>query len=333
MPSVAPQTTTEPSAATTTESPAWRSHLQEQYGIDGSRFSDETQALDYTLRGFMALQQQAAEQEAQYQAQIAQLRQAQQQPIAPVAPAPQPAPQGKWNPPEYDARWNRLLQMNQATGLYEPLVPGSVNPEIVQKANARAEWERKWQSEFQDNPFEFMNKGLEDKFKAAEEAAYKRAVEYFQSQQNQATIQTTVKSTIDNHKEWLYQKDAMGGLGFDAAGRPLLTAKGQQYAQAVEQLARSGVQDPVVQNEIALQMIGHQAQAAQPANRITQFAGAPAARNFAEALHTGSRNGSSQPVVAGAIAPSTTPGSFLAMAEQTMREQGMSLSGGSVSPV
>jgi hypothetical protein len=331
--SYAPAASSEPSAPAAPQEPDWREHLSKQWGLDPQGFQSPNQAIDYSLQALVTMQQ---EREA-YQARLAQYEQqlaAFSQPAAPVQAQPAPQqPEPLWNPPEYDPTWNRFLQMNPTTGLYEPVSKDVVNPEIVRKANERAAWERKWQTEFANNPFEFIKKGMQDEFKKAKEEAYQQAVEYFQQFQSQQTLQQSVQSTVQNHSEWLYQKDALGNVGLDAQGRPLLTEKGKSYAQAVETLARSGVSDPKVQDQLALQLIGHTGQAAQPANRLAQYAGTPAARNLAEALHTSNRSGSNQPVVAGAVGPATTPGSFLAMAAESMREQGLNLSSGNVTPV
>jgi hypothetical protein len=243
-------------------------------------------------------------------------------------------PKSKWSPPEYNPQWTRLLQMNPRTGLYEAAVPGSIDPSIVEKANARANWEREWQAKFAENPYEFIASGLEEKFQQAEEKAYERAIQYFQSLEQERALSSNVEKTVHQHSEWLYQKDSLGNVGRDARGLPLLTEKGQSYVRAVETLYKAGVVDPATQDQLALSMIGHnQAQVASAPSRAEQYAGQPAARNLAEALHSGNRNGASKAAMVGEVGEPATPGSFLALAAGPMRERGIALSSSAPTPI
>lgn len=328
-PPTAPAAAT-PAATPAAEVPAWQERLK-GWGVDGSQFQSSEQAIDFVLQSAQGLTQNYEQKLAQYEQYIRSLS------------APQPAPAAEvkteqkqesfWNPPEFDPQYTRLVTMDPATGLYKPIVEGGVSPDIVAKANARAAWERKWQTEFANNPFDFMRKGFQDDYKQIEDRAFERAVKYIESRDQGREVQTTVQSTIEQHRDWLYQKDLAGQPLRDAAGRYVLTDKGGSYYRAVEQLANSGVSDPRAQNAIALQMIGHQAAAPAAATRVEQFAGTPATRNLAEALHTTNRAGSLSPTVAGTVGPSPVAGSFLALASQAMAEQGIRLTDGLVTPL
>ena len=327
-------------APSTPVSDEWREHIAKSYGIDAKTFASPSQAIDYSMQAYIKAAQDQQRLQSDYQQRLAAYEQqlAVYQNLAGQRATPEPTPAesvpGKWSPPEYNRDWSRFLQMNPQTGLYEAIEGVNIDPEIVTKANARADWERKWQAEFAENPGEFTYKQLEHKFKEVEENAFNRAKEYFEGLRQQEQLNQAINGTVQSHSDWLYQKNAMGGIGRDAYGTPLLTEKGAKYVSAVETLLKAGVTDPTTQDQLALALIGHSDQPeVTPASRAAEYAGQPAARNLAEALHTSNRNGSNQPVVAGAVETTATPGSFLAMAAGPMREQGIALTSGTITPI
>ncbi len=328
--SAVPSATPAP-AATPAEVAAWQQELG-QWGIDYSNFQGPEQAVAFALQSAQGIAEQTRQQLAQREQQLAQYEQQLRSFSQPAAPKPQAVDPNAWNPPEFDSRWTPALELDQATGLYKPAVDG-VPAEVVAKANEYAKFTRDWQSEFAKNPYEFMKKGITGELKSVEDRAYERAVQYIEAKQQEQAIDHTVQSTVAKHGEWLYQKDMTGNILKDHTGRRVLSQKGATYYKAVEELARSGVSDPSTQDRLALQMIGHASQAASPASRIEQFAGAPAARNLSEALHTAHPGGSLSPTVPGAVGPSPVEGSFLAMAKQEMAARGISLTGDVVSTI
>lgn len=309
---------------TTAELAAWQAELN-QWGLDPKNFQGPEQAVAFALQSAQGIAEHHKNQIAQYEQQLRALH----QPTAPK-PAEPVADESAWNPPEYDARWTGALQLDEATGMYKARYDG-VPPEVIAKANERASWERNWQSEFAKNPHEFVKKGLKKELESVEDRAYQRAIKYIEAKNQEQFIDSTVQSTITKHGEWLYQKDVAGNILQDATGRRILSPKGATYYKAVEELAQNGVADPRVQDTMALRMIGHAAQTATPASRIEQFAGTPAAKNLAEALHATAVGGANSPAVPGAVGPSPVDGSFLAMARQEMAARGISLTGDVVS--
>jgi hypothetical protein len=334
-----------PAAPASSLDQAIATHLREQYGVDPSQFQSTQQIIDYFGQAAYAAQH-AVQMLPQYEQQLAAL---QQQLYSGASPNPQfnaaspagtaspqlPAgPQKAWNPPEFDPEWMQHVRFDSQTGAYVPNVPGAVDPTIVQKVNARAAYQQKFQREFMQNPEETMWKILEqrldERLKAQESRAVQQAIQHFEQQQFAQTSQQTLNQVIESNRDWLYASDATGQPLIAANGQRMLTVEGMAYAKAVKELVDSGIPEHETQklNALALRMIGRGAKAAPPSaeDRAAAFAAVPP-NGLAQALHTPTQNGASVPSAAGAVVPATNPTSPWAIAQAEMAKLGISTNG------
>jgi hypothetical protein len=326
--------------------PVIASHLREQYGVDPSQFQSPQQIIDYFGQAAYAAQH-AVQLLPQYEQQIAAL---QQQLYAGASPqgaslnAASPAgaaspqlpagPQKAWNPPEFDAEWMNHVRYDRESGAYVPNAPGTVDPSIIQKINARANYQQKFQRDFMNNPEETMWKileqRLEERLNSNQSQAIQQAIQHFEQQQYTQASQQTLNQVIETNREWLYARDAQNQPLIAANGSPMLSADGMAYAKAVRELVDAGIpeHDTPRLNALALRMIGRNTKAAVPTpqDRAAAFAAVPP-NGLAQALHTPSQNGASVPSAAGTLAPSPNPQSPWAIAQALMAKQGISTNG------
>lgn len=337
--------TTSPTQQAPALDPAIANHLREQYGVDPSQFQSQQQIIDYFGQAAYAAQH-AVQMLPQYEQQIAALQsqlyaggnpgsQINTQSPAGAASPQQPAgPQKAWNPPEFDPDWMNHVRFDRETGAYVPNVPGTVDPAIVQKINARAAYQQKFQRDFMNNPEETMWKILEQRFEQRlqdqQAQAVQQAIQHFEQKQFAETSMKTLNEVIETNRDWLYARDAQGQPLIAANGLPMLTVEGMSYAKAVKELVDAGIPEHDTQrlNALALRMVGRSPKPVQqtPESRAAAFAAVPP-NGLAQALHTPSQNGASVPSAAGAIAPATNPTSPWAIAQALMAKQGISTNG------
>jgi hypothetical protein len=186
-----------------------------------------------------------------YQAwQQAQGRGGQPQPGQP-APAPQPqAPANPFGVPKFDLRNLSLIQRGE-DGRYQvdPYAP----PGLLQEAQAYQEKLAQATHGFFTEPEKYLEPIVR---RIAEAVAQQTHQQQFGQVQQQQFAQQTLRENAD----WLFEKDAAGNVvqEFDVrTGQPKqkLSGWGLQYAQEVQRLAQSGVNDGRQQHELAVRHV------------------------------------------------------------------------------
>lgn len=212
------------------------------YGYDLSQFNDDRSALAHLIQQAQAAKQRdyyadLGRQIAPRAGEIRQFLSNQQQ------HQNQPKQRQAWEAPEFDPRWQALVDRDESTGMY--LSKPGVDPEIARKVNEYANW----RTNFDRNPAEVLNGMVESR---AREIARQVSDEQFRGYREQQEV----SSILSQNASWLYQTDEQGRpITNPATGRPMASAMGQRYMTHVENLTRSGVTDPATQNMMAKQLL------------------------------------------------------------------------------
>lgn len=184
----------------------------------------DEEILGRLTEGYTSAQQMQAElarqrQEAEwYRYQLAQAQQQRQQPAQPQV-QPQEQPRAKWNPPEYDPNWLKLLKKDEQGNLVP--VPGAA-PDLVQKVTNYSNWLEEQQQKFYRDPadFIFQSSDLEDRIASrVNEIVEQRIV----AQRNQEEAERAWQI----HAGWMTEKDKTGNPIVGPNGMPQLTHEGQ----------------------------------------------------------------------------------------------------------
>jgi hypothetical protein len=244
-------------------------------GVDlRGQFQDDQAALAHLavayrqsqqMQPFVPYLQQYAQHGEQFQAWMRQQAQAQQQ--------AQQAQQ--WKPPEFDPRWQQMVQRNPITQALEP-APGAP-PDVVQKLQAAEAHRRSFLEKLPFDPMGALKQaGVEDLIRAEAQKIVQEQLGSYQAQQQAASF-------IQENSGWLHQRDAQGNVARDPmTGRPQLSEWGQKFAGYLQQLEpRYGAQAAQNMALTAIQrdfLYARQQAAAQPA--ATAAAGQTANEQF-----------------------------------------------------
>lgn len=277
------------------------------YGLDLSGQPDDHSAFVHLIQ--LANQNKQADYYAQLGRQIAPRYKEIQAAIArpPAAPAEPKA----WEAPEFDDRWLGLVDRDEATGMWvgKPGVPQS----IVDGTQKYADW----MQGFQRNPMATLNPWLEDRL---ESLVTERLDARFAAQH----ARTQATSILDQHSSWLYQADEHGRRLTDKQGRYIPTPEGAKYYGHIQTLARAGVTDTALADQLARQLLAadlaaKQATAGQPPRPGTAAATRRPSTNTVQAPGNQQRRPSARP-----DAPSDTEGTSLAdLMRAAMKEEGV----------
>ncbi len=172
---------------------------------------------------------------------------------APGAPTPPAAPaqENIFGLPAFDYRLLDFVQKDPSTGQLVPVM--GAPPDAVIRVQAFQEQLRKAQQGFFENPMQYLEKPI-----AA--LVEKRAAEMYGQQFGQYQSEMTARQIVAEHDSWLFSRDAQGQKQFTfdpASGRnvPVLSSWGNYYQQCINDVERSGVQDPAQQHRLALSMV------------------------------------------------------------------------------
>lgn len=307
-------------------SPALSEIVSKSLNLSPSQFSSDQQVAEYItgqlssagktineLRQRQEAERYYAQQQAE-QARLAQQQQVQQ-------------PQRADGPPDYDPEWEKLVTYNSETGTYQP-INSYVPLDIATKVNNYAAYVRKTQQEFLRNPQEFIAKAYENKLNEFAENLEKSIFEKFSNYQRQTQIQDQAKVIAQNHVDWAFQKDANGNFLTDPYNnQPIMTQQGQAYQRALIQLRQSGMSDPATLDYFALAAAGvgreNQPQQPDPNARRQQF-GSNGNPNLAAHTAGVGGGGVQQPASDNFVTPN--PNSFMALAAEQARKQGIEFS-------
>lgn len=206
---------------------------------DASSDEDAARQLVAYLQNTQRVQQQREYQLHQYHQQLQQL-QAQREAVQ--SPAAQAPAKSKWEAPEYDPAWLNLVRKDAEGNLVA--VPGA-QPDLPQKLQAYAEWQRQQEQKFYQNPGEFILPQIQDQVRDLIRSEIEGGLAQRQSE-------AFVRNVVAQNADWIYAKDPAGNTAIDpTTGSPLMTAEGQRYFQYAQQAVQLGIGDPVQQDAYA----------------------------------------------------------------------------------
>lgn len=150
-----------------------------------------------------------------------------------------------WKAPEYDPAWESLVKLNPETQLYEginPFVPANV----VQGMNSYREWKRKSLNDLIDKPFELT-------WQAISPGINEIVKQQIDSELQAQRINSEFDALEEQYSSILYEHDANGNRVVDPfTGGPKWTAFGQHVADEMRRLSASGLKDPFLTFEYAV---------------------------------------------------------------------------------
>jgi hypothetical protein len=260
----APQPAVAPPAAPAAPSPV--SQAIASLGLDPRAFPDDNAAVQYLtgvaqeyqqLLPYAQLGYQMQPHLDKFQAWMNGQGQPQAQPAA--APAAPAAPQGfnldehfkkAWNLPDFDPSWEKLVQFNPQTGLYEGIAPG-VPYNIVDGMNKYAMAYKSKQREFMQNPIKQTFEHIKDPILHEVREEIQRQYRTMQAQQENQQFE-------QQYAKHLYQTDAAGNIVINPmTGQPQPSGFGNRFFHHARALYESGVRDERTLRQYALdQAIG-----------------------------------------------------------------------------
>jgi hypothetical protein len=226
-------------------------------GYDVQNFQDDQQFIETIESGLTQLNDlpelhQLAEYGKQFLREQSQGVPAQGEPVAEPPPESytdiNTAPADNWQPPEFDPEWDSLLTLDAASGQYIP-INEHVNPTVAQKANTYRDWMRDQGQTFWNNPYEFMQNGLQDWI---ENTIDNRVGQISERKQ----YSEEVDDFLNHNAASLYDLDAAGNIRHDpVTGDEALTPQGAALKDYAEQARATGMTDPRAIQDYAVGMI------------------------------------------------------------------------------
>lgn len=164
-----------------------------------------------------------------------------EQETAPAEPEPAKAT-FEWSAPEYDVRWENMVERDERGFYKAPDGIPSLAP-IADKMNVYRQFQTDALTKFLGNPQELIHKATADQLAEME----RRIVE-----SNQKTIETAIQQQVDDasmnayvqqQEKDIYQHGADGQIQYDTQGAPMLTPKGHAMSQYATQAEEFGITD------------------------------------------------------------------------------------------
>lgn len=174
------------------------------------------------FRGWLQEQQQRAQQQTQQQ----------------------PAPWFK--APEYDPAWITKLTRDPATGQLVPVA--GAPPDIVQKFTAFAEHRQQFIDKLAQDPIAALRPGLE-------QLVQTMVAPLIQQSMQQQVEARKAEQLVQQHADWLHEKDANGVAVRDQFGNKVLSVWGQRYAGYAQQAQQLGIYGTENAHSYALGMV------------------------------------------------------------------------------
>lgn len=201
------------------------------------RRNEEAELGRYYREHYQQFQQYlAAQQNPQYQQQIAQQYGQRQE----------PEQENWWSPPEWNDGWNRYIVRDPATG--EAMLAENTPLEVKTAIEKRRAYLEDWQHKLATNPVEAFKGLMGDVRKQITQEFEQRLEQIRENDRRQAEAQTILQRNSD----WIYQKTATGQPVIDyATGRPALTVAGQYYTAKLLELQQAGVTDQAFMDRMA----------------------------------------------------------------------------------
>ena len=213
-----------------TPAPTFEEQLKAQLGVTGE--IDPKTLLTAAVQGIAGYEQ-AQAQLQQMQAQLQSLQQPKQE-----------APKSFWESrPEWNPEWGAQV-VPDGQGGYKP-APGA-DPQVAEKAKAYSRYAQQVMQKFVADPRGTI---LELAGPAVEEKAKQIAEAMLAEKESAAGIQ----GFVNENYAWMVEKDG-DQFRYDAFGRPVFTAQGQQFFQLRKYLESVGVKDWRAQAALAATM-------------------------------------------------------------------------------
>lgn len=146
-------------------------------------------------------------------------------------------------PPEYDKRWLAMVERHPDTGVI--IGKPGVDPRIVDAVQKRIDWEEK----FRENPFELINKGIEDQVS-------KRVQQQIDAVFAQRERESAQKRIIEENSSWLYQHGPDGQMTRDFNGNVQFSPAGAMYYKHMQDLQKRGITDLNYAHDLAYNLTG-----------------------------------------------------------------------------
>lgn len=218
-------------------------------GYDTSSFSDDQQFVQTLESGLSQLSEMPALRQQIDAAQQSAAQPSYTEPMPSSTEAPEDyQEESAWSPPEYDERWENLVQIDPESGQYVP-TSEHVNPSVAQRANEYREWLRSQGKEFWQQPYDFMKKGLD---------GWVREIvnDHVDAALYQSNVDGNVESFLDTNKGRFYVMDQNGRQVMDPkTGGEMLTPEGNALKQHAEQAKEFGIFEPDKIQAYALNML------------------------------------------------------------------------------
>jgi len=184
----------------------------------------------------------------------------QQQQQAPAAAAPNPL--ARYKAPEYDPRWEHLIQRDPNTGAVIGVVAGA-DPTILPKYHAYRQHRDRVADELLRDPESFLDPLISDR-------VAKQAAQLVEERVAQMQTAQRVEAIVARNRDWAFAKDAKGQQQFNFDGSPMLTQQGARYKQFVEMTWNAGVKNEQWQDFFARNLLVAEMNMANQANQIAQ---------------------------------------------------------------
>lgn len=245
--------------------PSPHAQLAQRLGLPEGQYKSEQEVYDAARGTFdhyrqaQSAAEQLRQQNAYYEAYIRQQQAlaAQQQQQAPVQ---QKQESPWWSPPKYDPQL--AAQYITVNDKGERVWAENTPADVKESTEAWAKYVQDWEKKVKTNPEEAFRPIREQAAAEAEQRIWAKL------EQQRATQQVT--DNLRNFAEHLVEKDAFGQVVRNPlTGEPVLNRYGQAFDHIDRTLQQSGVQDPVVrQNLVVNQLRSLVIQDMQQANRV-----------------------------------------------------------------
>lgn len=171
-----------------------------------------------------------------------------------------------WQPPEWNSDWRNKIQYDAQTGEIKP-APGT-DPSVVQRYLHAMEFRQKFMDDFTTDPIKAIRPGLEEVIRETAQQLIQEQFGQYQSHQQSLGF-------LDQHKDWIYARDASGRVVMGQAGRPELSPLGNRFVEHLRAAHSMGIQEEQQRHNYALRCTQNDLLMAERQRAAQQQAAAP----------------------------------------------------------
>ena len=236
-------------AAPAAPEPSWslKSAAQDR-GIDPTAYETDQSLADAMFSALDHFQQnepfvQIGRQFAPYADKLTDFQKWQQDQQKAPEPEPTPEPSFKWDAPEYDPRWETMVELDERGYYKAPDGIPSLMP-VAEKMNTYRQFMTEKLNQFIRNPRELIQGATADELAAVEKRATENALKQFREELAERDRAAEMNAYVQKQAQDIWVHDETGNVKRNSQGQPLLTPKGSamsEYAGLAEQL---GITDP-----------------------------------------------------------------------------------------